>query len=127
MSAHRGGGLYVRHTDNGSHGFRTKVLSFAYYFHRQPRRFSGGELLLHDENAATFTRIESQHNSNVLFPAGCVHEIGRSGVSQSSEPPDARSSTSSSHARHAFTTQKVKATGMAHSTTMKRNTAMAAA
>lgn len=79
MSAHRGGGLYVRHTDNGSHGFRTKVLSFAYYFHRQPRRFSGGELLLHDENAATFTRIEPQHNSIVLFPAGCVHEIAAVG------------------------------------------------
>lgn len=75
LSVHRGGGFYTRHRDNGSHGFRTKVLSFAYYFHRQPRRFSGGDLLLHDENAATFTRIEPQHNSIVLFPAGCVHEI----------------------------------------------------
>ena len=79
MSVHRGGGFYTRHRDNGRHGFRTKVLSFAYYFHRQPRRFTGGELLLHDENAATFTRIEPQHNSIVLFPAGCVHEIAAVG------------------------------------------------
>ena len=75
MSAHLDGGFYVRHRDNGSGGYRTKLLSFAYYFHRQPRRFSGGDLLLHDEGAATFTRIEPQHNSIVLFPAGCVHQI----------------------------------------------------
>lgn len=79
MSAHLDGGFYVKHRDNGSSGYRTKLLSFAYYFHRQPRRFSGGDLLLHDEGAATFTRIEPQHNSIVLFPAGCVHQIAAVG------------------------------------------------
>ena len=45
----------------------------------------------------------------------------------SSEPPDARNSTSSSHASHAFTTQNTNAAaGMAHSK-MKPSSSMAAA
>ena len=72
MSAYLGGQLLAKHNDDKH---RDRLLSFSYYFHRQPRRFSGGELLLHDEGAATFTRIEPLHNSIVLFPAGCVHQI----------------------------------------------------
>ena len=75
MSTRLDGGFYVKHEDNGPYGIRTKLVSFAYYFHRQPRPFSGGELLLYDADAVTFARIEPQHNSIVFFPAGCVHEI----------------------------------------------------
>ena len=75
-SAHLGGHFLTKHNDNGAPRFRTRTLSFAYYFHRRPRRFSGGDLLLHDGNgeAATFTRIEPLHNSIVFFPAYAAHQ-----------------------------------------------------
>ena len=75
-SAHLGGHFLTKHNDNGAPRFRTRTLSFAYYFHRRPRRFSGGDLLLHDGNGetATFTRIEPLHNSIVFFPAYVAHQ-----------------------------------------------------
>ena len=77
MSAHLGGDFFAKHIDNASRATRTRMVSFAYYFHREPRRFSGGELLLHDSHsdACGFTRIEPRGNSIVFFPAWCTHQI----------------------------------------------------
>ena len=75
MSAYLGGGFFAEHVDAGP-CFRTRRLSFAYYFHAEPRRFRGGELLLHDgDGQAGFTRIEPQHNSIVFYPAWALHQI----------------------------------------------------
>ena len=74
MSAFLRGGFLAKHSDNRPR-FHNRRLSFVYYFHRQPRPFSGGELLLHDADGRGFTRIEPQHNSIVFFPPECVHEI----------------------------------------------------
>ena len=74
MSAFLGGGFLAKHSDNRPR-FHNRRLSFVYYFHRQPRPFSGGALLLHDADGRAFTRIEPQHNSIVFFPPECVHEI----------------------------------------------------
>ena len=74
MSAYPGTGFFLRHTDEEA--FHERKVSFVYYFHRQPRRFSGGDLLLHDgDGTQAFTRIEPQHNSIVLFPPACLHEV----------------------------------------------------
>lgn len=75
MSAYLGGSFFAKHKDNGASARHTRLLSFAYYFHREPRCFSGGELLLHDASGAAFTRIEPQYNSMVFFPAACVHQV----------------------------------------------------
>ena len=74
MSAYLPGGFLTKHTDASAH-FPTRRLSFAYYFHRRPQRFAGGDLLLHDADGSGFTRIEPQHNSIVFFPAWAVHQI----------------------------------------------------
>ena len=75
MSAYLGGGFFAKHVDAGPR-FPTRRLSFAYYFHAEPRRFRGGELLLHDgDGQAGFTRIEPQHNSIVFYPAWALHEV----------------------------------------------------
>ena len=42
MRVYLGGGFYRAHSDNRSMGYRPRVLSFVYFFHREPRRFSGG-------------------------------------------------------------------------------------
>ena len=77
MSAYLRGDFSTKHTDNDGGPFSTRTLSFAYYFHRRPRRFSGGDLLLHDkdDDASAFSRIEPAYNSIVFFPACCLHEI----------------------------------------------------
>ena len=77
MSAYLHGDFSTKHIDNVGEPFRTRTLSFAYYFHRRPRRFVGGDLLLHDTNdpASTFTRIEPEYNSIVFFPPWRLHEI----------------------------------------------------
>ena len=73
MSAYLGGGFFAKHRDDGA--LPTRRVSFAYYFHPRPQRFSGGELLLHDDDAPTFTRIAPLRNSIVLYPASCFHEV----------------------------------------------------
>lgn len=72
MSAFLAGDYIAKHNDNR---YRDRRLSFAYYFHRQPRPFSGGELLLHDAGGNAFTSIEPQHNSIVFFPPESIHEV----------------------------------------------------
>ena len=77
LSAYRGGGrFFFKHRDDGERGGRIHTLCFSYFFHRQPRSFSGGELLLHDDDGTrNFTCIEPQHNSMVFFPAACIHQV----------------------------------------------------
>lgn len=90
MSAYVGSGFFGRHRDNSAPAFRTRKVSFAYYFHAQPPRFCGGDLLLHDgDGSQAFTRVEPQHNSIVLFPASSLHEVAPI-VSNSANFPAAR-------------------------------------
>lgn len=82
VTVHLGGEFYGKHRDNAEDGNRPRKLSYVYYFHRQPRPFAGGDLLLYDTDletsratAAAFTRIEPLHNSLVVFPSDAYHEI----------------------------------------------------
>ena len=62
---------------------RSRVVSYVYYFHRTPRRFAGGELLLyptgHQAGRVVFTTkprvIAPRHNRIVFFPSSTVHEV----------------------------------------------------
>ena len=82
VTAHRGGDFFVPHRDNGYARSDSRLVSFAYYFHREPKGFAGGELLLYDTcvamhnyRAAVFSRIEPVNNSLVFFPSDYYHEI----------------------------------------------------
>lgn len=52
-----------------------------FFHHKEPRSFSGGDVLLHDygpeteEGALGFSRIEPIGNSIVFYPGGALHEI----------------------------------------------------
>lgn len=56
-----------------------RLLSGVYYFHREPKRFSGGALRLHrfgGEGAeGDWVDIEPEQNSFVIFPAWARHEV----------------------------------------------------
>ncbi len=82
MRGYHTGGFYRAHRDTGAITHRSRKLSFVYFFHRQPRRFSGGDLLLYDTDAdagvysySDFSRIVPLRNSIVFFPSACWHQV----------------------------------------------------
>ena len=82
VTVHLAGGYYRPHSDNSSHFHHPRKITYVYYFHREPKRFSGGDLLLYDTDLETgsfdcnfFSRIKPHHNSLVMFPSSYVHEI----------------------------------------------------
>jgi Rps23 Pro-64 3,4-dihydroxylase Tpa1-like proline 4-hydroxylase len=81
MTVHRSGGYYKVHRDTGQGYRRERRVSYVYYFHRLPRPFAGGDLLLYDTDleegayAAAFTRLEALDNSIVFFPSAYCHQV----------------------------------------------------
>ena len=72
VRTYQAGEFYAAHNDSG----RFREINYVYYLHRQPKPFSGGDLLLYDgAGAKSFTRLEPEDNSIVLFPSRCVHEV----------------------------------------------------
>lgn len=83
VTRHDHGGLLWPHRDRGS-VHRLRQLSYVYYFHREPRRFEGGDLLLFDDpdvesidDSTAFTRITPENNSLILFPPDRLHCVTR--------------------------------------------------
>jgi SM-20-related protein len=71
------------HNDNGAEAVRTREVTFVYFFHGEPKRFSGGALRIYDsrrENdnyvpTANYRTIVPEQNQVVLFTSGLSHEI----------------------------------------------------
>lgn len=80
ITAHTGGGFFAAHRDNGP-ATPHRRLTFVYYLHRQPPRFSGGDLLLFDEPEPGcdpgFTRILPCNGTLVWFPPAALHQVTR--------------------------------------------------
>ena len=82
VTVHLNEGFYTVHRDDSPSGnFRDRLVSYVCYFHRAPKPFGGGDLLLHDAGRAggnpsrAFSRIEPLLGSIVFFPSDCLHEI----------------------------------------------------
>ncbi|BBD59648.1 prolyl 4-hydroxylase alpha subunit [Nostoc sp. HK-01] len=83
LTSHNDGNFYKIHNDNGSSDTATRELTYVYYFNREPKRFSGGELLIYDskvENnfyvkAESFKTVEPRNNSVVFFLSRYMHEV----------------------------------------------------
>jgi SM-20-related protein len=81
LAAHGDSAFFRRHIDapapdptNPGKGLR--MISGVYYFHGQPKGFSGGVLRLYGEGPqAPFTDIAPTHNSLVAFPSWLPHEV----------------------------------------------------
>jgi Rps23 Pro-64 3,4-dihydroxylase Tpa1-like proline 4-hydroxylase len=75
--------FFRAHTDNGDGELRGRELTFVYFFHREPRRFGGGELRIFDtiqtEGVSTATEcyqlVYPRQNQIVFFPSSYLHEI----------------------------------------------------
>ena len=93
LAAHGDGAHYKPHLDVPLGEKRTplgaapgedRVLSAVYYFHRQPKGFSGGALRLHrfsadwdrtDADPSSYVDVEPLDNSLVAFPSWAMHEV----------------------------------------------------
>ena len=85
VTAYPTGGFFGPHTDSGYSADSpnsTREISYAYYFHQEPRRFGGGDLLLYDTcpesegfRCVAYSRIEPVRNTIVFFPSRCCHEV----------------------------------------------------
>lgn len=74
LTAHGDGAFFHEHTDNGAREARTRTLTFVYYFHASPKRFSGGDLVIHAPPGQRLV-IEPRNDSLVFFAAGTRHEV----------------------------------------------------
>ncbi|BAY62724.1 putative oxidoreductase, 2OG-Fe(II) oxygenase family [Calothrix brevissima NIES-22] len=83
LTAHNDGNYYKIHNDNGSPETSLREITYVYYFHQEPKNFSGGELLIYDSkiansfyvNADSFKKIEPRNNSIVFFLSRYMHEV----------------------------------------------------
>jgi SM-20-related protein len=83
LTTHNENDFYKIHNDNGSDKTASRELTYVYYFHREPKAFSGGQLKLYDsriENnyyveAESYRMIEPINNSIVFFLARYMHEV----------------------------------------------------
>jgi Rps23 Pro-64 3,4-dihydroxylase Tpa1-like proline 4-hydroxylase len=77
------GDFFHCHSDNGAETVAAREITFVYFFHREPKPFSGGELRIYDsrrENdcyvpTANYRTIVPEQNQLVLFASGLSHEI----------------------------------------------------
>ena len=83
LTAHNDGNYYKIHNDNGSPDTATRLLTYVYYFYREPKPFDGGELLIYDsqvENgfyvqADSYQTVDPINNSVVFFLSRYLHEV----------------------------------------------------
>ena len=81
LIAHGDGGFFEPHIDTFTQGGRAnsesdRLLSAVFYFYREPRQFTGGELALYPfADGADTEVIEPLQNRLVIFPSFTPHEV----------------------------------------------------
>ena len=83
LTASVDGSYFKAHTDAAANETWKRQFTYVYYFNREPKGFSGGELRIYDDIvrngklAATdsFQVVEPRHNSIVFFQAAVMHEV----------------------------------------------------
>lgn len=82
-TASNDGDFFRCHSDNGAPEVATREVTFVYFFHREPKEFSGGELRVYDSSpesdgypaTSNCRTIVPEQNQLVLFPSRLSHEI----------------------------------------------------
>jgi SM-20-related protein len=86
LTVSRNGDFFRPHNDQSkSHPrIKTREITFIYYFHREPRSFTGGDLVLYGGRHAgrdcgwaweKILRVPLVRNSLVFFPSDVLHEV----------------------------------------------------
>ena len=79
LVAHGEGAFFSRHIDTATKGISHRVVSCVYYFHAQPKGFSGGQLRLHSIGGkgepGSYIDVEPTNDTLVFFPSWFPHEV----------------------------------------------------
>ena len=83
ITAHGDGDFFATHTDNGTPEIAHRRMSYVYYFHREPKQFSGGHLCLYnlliqgdgDKCGALAVEIDPPRNGVIIFPTFLYHKV----------------------------------------------------
>jgi Rps23 Pro-64 3,4-dihydroxylase Tpa1-like proline 4-hydroxylase len=83
ITASNHGDFFRCHSDDGMPEVASREITFVYFFHREPKAFSGGELRIYDsapENdgnraVSSYRVIVPEQNQLVVFASGLSHEI----------------------------------------------------
>jgi len=85
LTASNDGDFFKPHADSSPEAvdLASRQITYVYYFHREPRPFAGGGLLLYGgrpepfvyPNARSVTMIEPRNNYLTLFASHCWHEL----------------------------------------------------
>jgi len=83
ITASNDGDFFRAHSDDSDVMIASRRITFVYFFHREPRQFKGGELLLHDSHGGgerhvgtgSYQTVAPQQNQIVFFPCSVLHEI----------------------------------------------------
>ncbi len=83
ITAHGEGDFFAVHTDDGTPEIAHRRISYVYYFHREPKQFSGGHLsLYHTLYQGGYGRcgkiaadIDPPENGLMIFPTFIFHEV----------------------------------------------------
>lgn len=73
LTSHNDGEYFKWHRDNSTPETASRLITFVYYFHAIPKPFSGGELVIYDNDASYL--IEPRNDSLVVFYSGRKHEV----------------------------------------------------
>lgn len=83
ITASNDGDYFHMHNDNTHANWPTREITFVYFFHREPRPFAGGELVLYDfssegdltDAGPVRKRVTPRQNSIIFFQSSILHEI----------------------------------------------------
>lgn len=80
ITASNDGDYFHMHNDNTHANWPSRKVTFVYFFHREPRPFGGGELVLYESRqdgdaGEVRRRITPEQNSITFFQSSCLHEI----------------------------------------------------
>ncbi len=78
--AHREGSFFIPHLDTFTSANRAeqqtdRVVTMVYYFHIQPRRFTGGALALYPFARGEPILLDPADNRLIAFPSFALHEV----------------------------------------------------
>lgn len=78
LVAYGDGAFYARHLDttiNPRPGQATRQITFVYYFHREPKGFTGGALRVYGLRTGDIVDLEPVRDTFVVFPSWVSHEV----------------------------------------------------
>ena len=75
LLAYGDGCFFSKHADIGHSFSEKRVISFVYMCHKEPKKFTGGELVIYSKNGSILKTIEPTNGLLVLFDPNLTHEV----------------------------------------------------